>query len=405
MRLRDRAFIDYRGVFVVSGVSGEIVEGLPRALKEVLRDPLVGGFNLPAKTHGTDFETRALAEALVHLNEELSEVDLMKAALRRPFGLLRGYVLISGNRVALYLPHSSVDGRGGIEVLTHLLQRAANLPVSHEPFPLARTPVFSVLRTLRWPAVRRYLTDRRQGRLAMTPESFRIPKDGDLNFENAKFENFIVPPDEVKRVVFGASGLGTPQSSKNSRLASVVLAAMREVYSGNEDLSVQIPIDLRILLPRKRVEGNFVSVAPLGRFLSSDWSPGSISESLAATMASGTPIVNLAAGLARTARGMIRKRAPGAGGVHSISISMIGSKSDFPAQSWAPGSAHDYGCTLVGPWPSSTFVFVSTLGGTVRISMWDESGFFDVDRFKDAFFSEVAQRVARRERAEKELSS
>lgn len=79
-------------------------------------------------------------------------------------------------------------------------------------------------------------------------------------------------------------------------------------------------------------------------------------------------------------------------GPHGISVSLVSIRTDFPRSIWIDGDGY-FGAATIGPWPSATFICVTTLGKSVRIAVWDESGDFELDRFTAALTHEIDARI------------
>jgi len=280
-------------------------------------------------------------------------------------------------------------------MIRHLVSLACGVPHDLDSRPMARWPMVTVLRTSSVSAVQSFVKARRErDRVRGTA---RDPLPEDLSRETAQFMGMIVDDAMMTEIVRAPDPRGDGlRSSKNSRLCSLVLEALKAIYVGEHDQIVNVPIDLRRFVPKGRVDGNFLAADPLGMLLSSDWAPSAISERLLASVGSGTlPLSQLASTLGPAKAQIMRRFVRGGKPErhHAVAVSMLNERADFPAEVWVEGATKSFGTGAVGPWPSSTFAFISTLGKTVRISIWDESGLFPLDRFKAAFERELEKRI------------
>jgi len=219
----------------------------------------------------------------------------------------------------------------------------------------------------------------------------RRPTADDLALRTAGFETFVLTRDELDRL----DALPRRGSSSSARLGSLAIGTLRRVYRGTADLPVQIPVDLRRWAPPGRIDGDFISVAPLGSLLATDWSPAELGSRIRAAVKARTPIVrSLHAMLWQVSQVPKRRlkrllgRADGPGRL-GVSVSMLIDPTDYADEAWLPGVPRRVGGATVGPWPSSTFVSIVQSGPRVRMTVWDESGEFDLDRFREALGEEL----------------
>ena len=112
-------------------------------------------------------------------------------------------------------------------------------------------------------------------------------------------------------------------------------------------------------------------------------------------MRAGTPVVRslhaILWRLSRTPHRAVRRLAPrvaGPGRV-GVSVSMLVDRTDYVDAAWLPDVPRRVGAATIGPWPSSTFVSIVQSAGRVRMTVWDETGLFDLDGFRAAMHAEL----------------
>ncbi|BDI21649.1 hypothetical protein [Herbiconiux sp. L3-i23] len=386
MKSRDAIYSGYDNVFVFGGLAQDAMSRLGPALHSLLRTS--DAVRVPS---GADLDL-LVARSITDAGDGLSERDLIIEAHRRGYAGLPLAITVSGNSIAVMLRHSVFDGSGAIEAIGHLAAVAAGAPAPEpDRRPLAKRATAALLTVLNRASLDAF---RRAQHDAHSVVSV-TPPHSDLahSSESAGFVAFELDDDDQRTLMRAKERGRKGRSSKNTRIASIGVSALRAVQRGDADMPVSIPIDLRHLVDG-RVRGNFVSVMPFGSLQTTDWAPSAITARLAALSASNAPAVSLLIAVYRRGRDRLKsvlRRAPYQPG-YAVSISLLNSKLALPETLWAGRGS--FGCATIGPWPSATFVFVATMGGTPRVSVWDESGLFDLTRFERAFRDELESRAA-----------
>lgn len=351
---RDRGFRGYDTVYLLAPLREDVLRALPAAAAAT------------ARSEGL----RPLPDAApARLDAGVSDLALIAAARAagRPLS-----VVVAGDRVAVHLPHELADGVEGTRIVASLLELAAG-GRPQQPARSARYPLLMALRSGGRPALLRYLAGRRERRELPHPGEPRDRTDG-------RFARITLDAADVAALRRTASpgGRATPMS----RVASVALAALADIAPRTADARVVLPVDLRPLLDGRRVAGNFVSAEAYGTLRTTDWTPANVNRLLAARR--GTGAVALAAG---SARSLLRRS--GGGPVPSVSVSLMG-PIELP-DVWAGGPA-SLGCATVGQ-ASGVFVFVAQVRDGITVSVWDDTGIFDVEAFGTAFRDEIVRRT------------
>jgi hypothetical protein len=391
--LRDRVYAPYGVVCVLDGLTAATIDGLPDAIGLFVRSE--AGRLLRRRYPALRVPDRRVATlvraAVRRMPDDLSPRSLVMLACERTRtpNPLPVVIVTSGSTVAIRVPHAAMDGRGALEFVRFVIDSAAGEQGSLDLRARPRLPYLRMLaKHLRPAAVQAYRLEQR----AMVPGPIADrPTADDLALRSARFETFVLSADETERL----SALGRRSTSSGTRLGSLALGTLRRVYLGTEDMPVQIPVDLRRWAPSGRVDGNFISVAPLGSLLETEWTAAELTARLRAAVKARTPVVRSLHGILwqtsrAPQRGLDRLlgRAPRTGRL-GISLSMLVDPTDYVDEAWIPEAPRRVGAATVGPWPSSTFVSVVQSAHRVRMTVWDETGLFDLDRFREAMHEEL----------------
>jgi hypothetical protein len=390
MLLRDRLYAPYSVIVVFDGLTESTIDRFPDAVAAFLASPAGHPLRRTTPT-GPDLDRRrsALRPAVVRMPEGTSLRDLIVAASAAPARALPVSIVASGNALAVRAPHAAMDGRGAMEFCRFVVDTAAGGSASLDRRARPRLPYVRMLaRHLRFDSMRAYRSEQAE---AVPGPVARIPSLDDLALRTASFDTFVLSDDEVERL----RALERRGSSSSARLGALAIRTLRRVYRGTEDLPVQIPVDLRRWAPAGRIDGNFISVAPLGSLVATDWSAPELGRRLRDAIKAKTPIIrslhamlwHLSRAPERAAGGMLH-RAAGPGRL-GVSVSMLVDPTDYVDAAWVPGADRRVGAATIGPWPSSTFVSIVQSATRVRMTVWDETGLFDTARFRDALREEL----------------
>lgn len=346
-------------MYLVQSVPSSVVERLGDVVEELARRERI--------------DLRAAGpQVLVAMPSSAPDVELIAAARvgRAPFRLA-----VSGDRVAVHLPHELADGVEGTRLVAALLSAAAGEPPS-APEPALRMPLLRALRAGGLRAVRSYLVGRTERRALADPSAPVARTEG-------SFGRVTLDAAGVARLRRGRSSGG--RATVMSRAASVALAALGSIASESTDARVVLPSDLRALVGGRRVAGNFVSAEAYGTLRGTDWAPAAINRMLAARRPTGA--VALAAAIVRR---VIRPARDEGAGRPTVSVSLMGAI-ELPGldEAHAPVLA----CATVGG-AAGTFVFVAQVRDALTVSLWDDTGRFDVAAFPEAFRAEIVRRTA-----------
>ncbi len=399
MRLRDAQYAPYSVVFLLEGVAPAVRTAMPGALHELVRRNDVLRLRWPAQRGGRSLHPvrsalLAAAGACTTFSPDMDAARLIAATYERGFVGLPIALAVSRDRVTVLISHAVGDGAIAMQLLHDLVDLACGIEPVADERPVARVPLvaavrsagpgaFAALREHRPPPAFAALREHRP------PPAFAAPEPGDLDERRltARHASRVLSSDDLAAVTEARFPDGQ-RTSKNVQLATLFLAALRRVYTGERDMRVFIPVDLRHHVPDRRVTGNFVAVAPLGT-LAEDWTPGELAARLAAAR-TGLGVAALVMGMLHHLRTARRPVAPSR--EYAISLPMIRSPRPFPESTWIDPTDIRLGGATIGPWPSAVFAALWTVGGVVHLSVWDETGLFDLDALGDAFDAEVALR-------------
>lgn len=390
MRLRDMPHRDNSTVFLLGGLNPHVLHRLPGALETVISGARGAEWRVRVPTlRGQRRRLSVVAAGIAarhstqELSATLSDAETIRASRKWGFHGLPVALTLSGDRAAVLVWHAIADASGALELVHRLMEAAAGAPSPEDrcaptAFPLLRAALAAGPRSLpellRWRAANRpspYIAD---GAPRATPGRFAHLR-------------LASPTLAQVRATRGSSARAT----QNSRLADLVLSALKSVYRGTSDLPVKVPVDLRGHVAGGCVNGNFFVAEPIGGLLTADWSASMLSEQLA-VMSSRVGVAALVVALQGFLRSQLtgRRRRPS----YSLNLSVIRSPRPFPASLFTGPDAVRLGCGTRSPWPSAVLVIIWSAGHDVHLSLWDETGLFEVDRFPDAFRDEIERRLA-----------
>ena len=367
MALRDIPYRQYVITFLVAGLAPEVIEALPAALERSLAAPAGG----PPGTSEAD-------GVVDSADEELDDAGLIATAGRRPLAADSVAVTVSGDRMVLRLSHRRFDGTTGMQFLHDLIDRACGFDPERDLRPIAPLPVLSALRSFRPRALQDFRVRRAQGRLT-TPGAVPRPS------ATPAFTVFDLPEDVVRAVKRSRGPwVGQGRATLSTKLCHAVLTSLRAVQQEPGDLRVRVPADLRHLVPSRRVLGNFVCGDAIGTLHGTAWTPPEITRRLsAASGVSGAVSVATAWPRDLVARVAHRFHRPSS----AVNVSLVPSRS-FPPNAFSDGRRR-LACVSAGRAPSPVFVFVWSIDDMAFVSVYDDTGLFDLAAFAPRVLEEL----------------
>ncbi|MFD1720134.1 hypothetical protein [Amnibacterium endophyticum] len=379
MAYRDVLFEPLVSVFLVAGLDEATLDALPAAARTVVRARTAARRRWPGPVLRPRFSPAARAESAVPRNVRdlpagLSDPDLIAAAHAAglhglPFALTR-----SGDRCVVATAHAVYDGTASLELVHDLLDAAAGLPLAPEPVA-ARAPVRAALRRVRLADVRRFVDARRHRDPGAAPAEGAtiVPRTSTAAFALDRADLVAIrryrEPDRAGRPTL------------LSRIAGLIVTALREVQVGDGDVPVWMTTDLRHLVDG-RVDGNFIGREQIGTLHGDQWAPGALAARLVAMKGPGQALSlvwSTTGWLLRSALG----RRPVAG--EEVVLTLAATQRAFPVPVRAALA------TSIGGSP--TFGFAWQTKDAVHVSVHSTSGRFDLDRFEDAFRRIVRERA------------
>jgi hypothetical protein len=305
-------------------------------------------------------------------------------------------VVLADRTLAVSVHHGAMDGGAILELVTWLVSVSSGAEGKRDTRTPLRFPILHGLRKVGRAGLDDFLANWRIPQ--PEPVLTHSPTDADLRLETARFGHATISPADVGRII--ALPAGGP-TTVMSRVASLAVGAARRLYTSDRDLPVIVPVDSRRFVKNARVLGNFMGVAAPATLLASDWSPAAIAARSKAALRGGGAMVSTAHALARWTvhrpRTLLaRSGRPGPGSV-AVFIPMLGLTEPFLAASWRDGTTPWIGGATVSSWPSGTALSLLAAGDEYQISVWDESGLFDVS--DQALAEALAAELAARETA------
>jgi hypothetical protein len=390
MSPRNAQYREWDVVFLLDGVSDALAARIDAGLVELLGHPIGAplrrAWPAPGRPLGVREAQRRARAAVRRIEQAGSDASLVAAARHAgyPAGLPVS-VTVCGDRLAVAFAHAVADGGGMVVLLQALLRAALGEPLAEAPQPATRFPLLRALvaagpRALL--AARPVLTE-----LDVPPVPAEAPDPQQAALDRARLLRVRLDAERLGRIRRARRGGGRGRATISTRVVSLALTALRETSRRTEDVRVALPVDLRHLV-QGRVDGNFVSTAPMGGLRSTDWTPARISERVAA-LSGPAGLVALASGTTRAVRARITRAAPWR--ERAVSVSVLTSDV-LPAGTWRAPAAAGVACATIGPWPSAVFVLLWFAGEEAYLSVWDEGEVVDLDRFQDEFERELVRR-------------
>lgn len=379
----------------MSGVSAQAIAGLEGALAAYVALPASLEFR---SVLGKDADAQSIAAlasaAVVVVDPDLDLHTLMLTATRLGFAGLPTRIVVSGDSVAITVNHGFMDGGPILEYIVWVLSAAVGVTAKRDTRAPVAHPFTTGLRKVGRAGVRAFLAERRMPKppMVMSP----VPRDehgGVLRRSVALHLS-----DELVARVTSLPAAGAATAS--ARIASTGVAALARVYRGSGDPTVIVPVDLRRYVGNGRVLGNFMGVGAHSTLLGSSWTPDALTERLVRATSDGSAMVAGYIAVLRWARASATarvRRAPlsqqQASGV-SLFVPLLGVRKGPPAAVWSTEKPHVIAIGSIGATPGGAALNVLSLGAEVHLSVGDETGLFDLERFEAAFIAEVEAREA-----------
>lgn len=167
-----------------------------------------------------------------------------------------------------------------------------------------------------------------------------------------------------------------------------MLRALGRANISGSDFRVVVPIDARRWLPKGTdLVGNFSPSLPMGRLLGDDWSATLLLERVSAAIKTGMPVSWLLASALIAAKSAVQhplrsRRAPATTprAPLEIHLSLPSTAVSLPAGMIVDEETFVSGAPAHADVPLGVWAEVSPLGDGLHITLWDETGAFDLDR-------------------------
>ncbi len=378
-RLRDRPYAASRVVYVIRDLAPATLAGLDSAFRSYLAEPGSVEFRDRLRDASPAGIAAAVAASVIDVDGDPSDHELVMRANATPYLQVPAVVLRSTRAVAISVGHGSMDGGPILEFVTWLITVAAGGTGRRDDRPVITWPLVRGLRKVGRGGFDAFRAV--QGLGTVPPVQSAEPTPDDLELRNAR-----IVTRRLTRADFAASGAAGRASTESSRVVSAGMTALRRVYRGTEDLPVIVPVDLRRHVKGGRVIGNFMGVAAPASLLASDWSAAAVTGRLSDALTSGAAMVSNVQALARwlkyhgTDLVRRRRREPSAGAL-SMFIPILGNRRGFPEAAWLPDGVRRVAVVSLDVWPSGTELALITLRDELHLTVWDDTGLFDLDRF------------------------
>jgi hypothetical protein len=395
VRFRDAPYAHAAVVYAISGLSERAVAGLEDALAAYVALPASLEFR---SVLGPDPDAETIADraraAVVRTAPGLTLHQLMLAARGLGFDGLPTRILISGDSVAITVNHGFMDGGPILEYVVWLLSASVGATAKRDTRDPVAHPFRVGLRKVGRDGLRAFLAQRRVEK----PPMVIAPVPRDEHGEVVRRTVALHLSDELVARVTSLPATGAATAS--ARIASTGVAALGRVYTGAGDPVVIVPVDLRRYVGNKRVLGNFMGVGAHSTLRGSSWAPDALTQRLVSATADGSAMIAgfiavlrwaRAQALGRLRRG--RQQRQEVAGV-SVFVPLLGVRKGPPAAVWSTEKEHVISIGSIGEQAGGAALNVLSLGNEVHLSVGDESGTFDLDRFEEAFLAEVAAREA-----------
>ncbi len=367
--LRNRTFQDVRVVYTVGPLDERLTAALPEAFADVARDDpfRIASVRTRAGTAAGPARLDDLVAESIHGGAAPAGVGLVRSIAQRGSGPLGATLDVAADAATLTVEHGLADGNQALALLDRLLSIAAERPAPQVP-PPARLPLLRAAAAAGPGAAHRYLRHHRTA--PYLPPDLADARIGTDRFADASFVRLRIHAVQVARL--RATGRGQRVSTTVAVIA-LAAAVLRRTRRDAGDPRVVLPVDLRRLLPGRSVSGNLIATEAAGTLFGSSWDPGAVAELLRRQVDLAAPRLLLAS--TRSLRGGGRRGVGEGQTERSVSISVQrASTPELAAPDVRVGIA-----AIAPAWPSATLASaVITASGDVTLSIWDDSGAFDL---------------------------
>ncbi|NQX10456.1 hypothetical protein HQQ80_02325 [Microbacteriaceae bacterium VKM Ac-2855] len=408
--LRDLGYDRLVVGYFVGPLVGVTADDVRRAVRDVLASPR-GGALLRVRTRGGRWRSvgadAALERAVTVVSGDGSDGLGLERAAKRILevqfvpGDLPIRIMLDEGVLAFAMPHALFDGTGATVIVGLVVEKLASpgrddiaaKPATVKPLRTAMQK-FSLtglagIRTAR--ATFRSLTASTDtgyqlGSTLSKTESVRRTRLVSTILDEGTLRRIAAIPEQA------ADGKRPARPPVSLKAASLVLRTLRDCATEGLDFRVVVPIDARRWAEKGTdVAGNFSPSVPMGTLRGDDWSATSLLGHISSATKSGLPITWLLAGalvtLKNTVRHLLAGRRPPRETPRipfEIHLSLPSFEAAVP-ESLMPeiGPA-----SIVGgipghlDFPLGVWVEVAPMRDTMHVTVWDETGTFDLAAFE-----------------------
>ncbi len=399
MRLRDEHTSAYASIFILSGLTPEVLSAIPEAFHRIvtaedarmMRRRWKGSPG--RRSHLTVEQAANAALANVHhVPATRSSSELFGVHHRSGFDRLPANLMISGDRLSMKTWHVDLDGAATLAFMHRLIDLACGASDTKFDRPVPLPVLRGAVHAFAPVAIREALRFRRDHVTPVQPAPQPTEAQhlrNDVHLESAELDEKLV--DELRR----ATDHGI---TVNSALISAVAQTAAEIHRGPGDPVVLIPVHLGKWVGG-HVVGNFVLNHRLGGLRSTAWHPRIVRDSLAEAQTRagfGGFLWDLQWPLKARIRG--RPAEAAAQPELTVQISAIRSPRPFPTQAWTTGRPRAlFGS--IGPYPAF-FTLLWRVGDSVVLTFEDETDEFDSCRYVEVLERKLADLLDARDMRE-----
>lgn len=408
----DRLLVSYY-VGPLTGVTRSDVEA---ALRDVLLSPRGaplrwrngrGGWRGITADAAAAVSARAVTEQAV----ASSRLEFAKTVLSRGFepGDLPVRVILADGMLGFTMAHALFDGTGATAMIALLVEKLGTPGVDDvAPRPVAAAPMRPALQKFSLWGLQGVRTARQVFRTvtAQTETGYQLERTlakAD-SLDRTALVSMVLEPEALRRIA------ATPELARNGnrparppvsiKTAALVLRTLRDCAAADVDFRVVVPIDCRRWAEKgSDVDGNFSPSVPMGRLVADPWTATDLLDRISAAMKSGLPVTWLLAnglvGLKSAVRHPLASRRPPASTPRvpfEIHLSLPSTEASVPER-LLPAITPD---TLIGgipghlDFPLGVWVEVAPMRDTLHITVWDETGTFELDGFEERLRSAIS---------------
>jgi hypothetical protein len=417
LSLRERLHDNLEMVTIFGPVAPEVIRALPSAVAAHLgsaasaplaRTPVFerarqGSVSRVARWGRMSSSARKAAQNKfsVSVIDGLDPSALALRALESGYQLLPLTITVSGEFVAMMLPHALFDGVSAWEQLVPILARAASVADAPRRRRV-RMPVIAALRGAGLTSPRALRSARAVRRRAeaetVTEPQFSGYVSPDRGRRLAGLRVVRVPQEQLAAVLNDAvTEKHSRPPSRGMTLVALAIAGAAGGIDSTRDYRVRLNVDLRRYLARGvRVDGAFSRAVPVGTLRRSDNSASALAQRFAGLLDSGAPLAALVGDLAGVARTSLSRSSAGVASDHgrrSFDLGLSVLPSRIPESVWASSRQRLSAAILLHlDEVTNPYIQVVEFDDEVVFAIWDETGSIDQPSFESALAAAIAKR-------------